>query len=75
MIEPVAYKFLLWAIPILLGALIAILIWIGNKTIDKLESVSRSVHKIDITLSRVAAKHDDLEKRVTKIEAKELYRN
>jgi hypothetical protein len=65
-IDEIIYKILLWALPLLLG----MLGFIGALMVRQLMKLSDSVNEIKITIAKIAAKHDDLEKRVDKLEEK-----
>lgn len=60
------YRLLLYLIPILLS----VLGFIGALMVKQLMKLSDSVNEIKVTISSIAAKHDDLEKRVDKCEEK-----
>lgn len=60
------YRLLLCVIPVLL----AVLGFIGALMVKQLMNLSDSVNEIKVTISGIAAKHDDLEKRVDKCEEK-----
>lgn len=65
-VDPTIYKILLWALPILLG----ILGFIGALMVKQLMNLSDSVNEIKITIGKISQQHDDLEKRVDKLEEK-----
>jgi len=56
--------FLLWAV----GAFIAVFAFIGALAVNALLKMSADLTKIKIAVIEVAAKHEDTEKRVTRIE-------
>lgn len=63
-IDETIYRILLYLIPILLG----MLAFIGALMVKQLMKLSDSVGEIKVTISAIAAKHDNLEKRVDKLE-------
>lgn len=65
-IDQTIYQLLLCLIPMLL----AILGFIGALMVKQLMKLSDSVNEIKITISKIGTKHDDLEKRVDKLEEK-----
>jgi len=56
--------FLLWAV----GAFIAVFAFIGALAVNALLKMSTDLTEIKIAVREVAAKHEDTEKRVTRIE-------
>jgi hypothetical protein len=58
------FKFLVWAIGILLG----ILAFVGALAVQQLMKMSSDINDIKTTLQVVSTKHEDLEKRVDRIE-------
>ena len=56
--------FLLWAV----GAFIAVVAFIGALAVNALLKMSNDLTEIKIAVREVAAKHEDTEKRVTRIE-------
>lgn len=58
------YKLLLWALPLL----IAILGFIGALAVKALMKMSNDIGEIKNKLTEVATKHDELDRRVEKIE-------
>ena len=58
------YKLLLWALPVL----IAVLGFIGGLAVKALMKMSNDIGEIKNKLTEVATKHDELDRRVEKIE-------
>ena len=56
--------FLLWAV----GAFIAVFAFIGALAVNALLKMSTDLTEIKIAVREVAAKHEDVDKRVTRIE-------
>ena len=65
-VDAAIYRILLWALPILL----AVLGFIGALVVKQLMNLSSSVNDIKVTLERISTQHEDLERRVHKVEKK-----
>jgi hypothetical protein len=61
---PLEFKFLVWAIGVLLG----ILAFVGALAVQQLMKMSSDINEIKTTLQVVSTKHEDLEKRVERVE-------
>lgn len=58
------YTLLLWALPVLLG----ILAFIGSLAVNSLIKMSNDLNDIKVMLKGISVRHDELEKRVCKLE-------
>jgi cell division protein FtsB len=61
---PLELKFLLGSLVILLS----LLAYIGRMAVDSLRSISKDINEMKIEVVKIATKHDNLEKRVDKLE-------
>lgn len=68
---PLEFKFMIWTI----GALLAILSFVGGLAVKQLMKMSSDINDIKTTLQVVSSKHEDLEKRVERIETLTIYKN
>lgn len=68
---PLEFKFLIWAI----GTLLAILAFVGALSVKQLMKMSQDINDIKTTIQVVSTKHEDLEKRVDRVEALTIYKN
>lgn len=59
------YTILLWAMPVLL----AILGFVGALAVGQLMKLAKSMNELNLKVERLIVKHDNLEKRVEKLEA------
>ena len=66
MIYTLIYKFLLYSTPVLLG----VLAFIGGLAVKAIQKMSYNIGEIKTTVEVLISKHDDLERRVDKVEDK-----
>lgn len=65
---PIEIKFMMWAI----GALLAILAFIGILVVKYLMSMATDIHEIKIGMGKSEIRHEELEKRVYKLEKRTI---
>lgn len=54
----------------IIGTLLAVLGWVGNRLVNALDKIGSDINEIKNELTKVSTQHDDLEERVGKVERK-----